>query len=164
MIPSTWTNTICKSIGPAMLCVAAVFAGTHSEAQTATTSCGENLPLSGTFTFDGQSVSVIVGVRWGKGVLTLNDGTQLAFSANGIRALESGVRVGTVSGEVYGIEQTSDFTGKYVGTAQQFVPGKSQGDVFFVNSTTCVALVARADSSGVKLSAPTDQEVNIKFR
>lgn len=137
--------------------------GSPGSAQTANAACGSDLPLSGKIAFDGQTVSVFVGARWGKGVLTLNDGQEIPFSAHGVQALESGVRVGKIEGEVYGLTDPLEFVGQYDGSSGGIVPIKSEGDITLVNSS-CVVIVARHKSKGVTLSAPVQQSVKVQFR
>ena len=74
MIPFISKKTALNTVAILALCFTQIPAAT---AQTANAPCGENLPLSGKITFDGQSFSILVGVRWGKGVLTLNDGQEI---------------------------------------------------------------------------------------
>lgn len=162
MTISTLTKSLLSALA-ATACFAVSMGAGAASAQTASASCGSDLPLSGTITFNGQSVSVLVGVRWGKGVLTLNDGTELPFSANGVQALESGVRLGEIEGEVYGLTDPLDFVGQYYGTSTGIVPLKGDGDIALINSE-CVVITARTKSTGVVLSAPREQAVRIQFR
>ena len=148
----------------ASLCVAvSLFGGSPVSAQTANAECGTDLPLSGTIDFNGQTVSNQVGARWGQGVLKLNDGQQLPFSAIGVKPLESGVRVGEIEGEGYGLTDPLSFVGQYTGVAGGIVPVQSDGDIVLANSS-CVVIVARHKSTGVTLSAPVGQKVRIQYR
>lgn len=158
------TPKIFTLFGAAVLLAVALFTPSPSKAQAVNASCAENLPLSGTFTFDGASVAIIVGLRWGQGVLTLQNGTEVPFSARGVKPLESGMRAGRITGEVYGLSAIQDFVGQYRGVGQTIVPIQAESDLVLVNPTSCVAIVARSDSTGFKFSAPISQQVQIQFR
>ncbi|MEM9844614.1 MAG: hypothetical protein AAF965_07420 [Pseudomonadota bacterium] len=164
MTPWRWTSNLCACLGAAVLLAVSSLTPSPSYAQNVNASCGENLPLSGTLTFDGASVAMIVGLRWGQGVLTLNNGTEVPFSARGVKPLESGMQVGTVTGEVYGLSQIQDFVGQYRGVGQAVVPVQSEGDLILLNPTTCVAIVARSASTGFRFSAPNAQSIQVQFR
>lgn len=124
--------------------------------------CGSDLPLSGTISGQGQSVSFIVGYRWGKGVLTLNDGREFPFTVRGLKTVETGVREMEVEGEVYNLERLEDFVGHYYGASMGIVPVKGKGEIV-MNNSRCVVIVARHKSTGVTMSAPTPQGITIQF-
>ncbi|SLN67229.1 hypothetical protein ROA7450_03582 [Roseovarius albus] len=131
-------------------------------AEEAGENCPENPAKSGTITFSGQSTAVLVGVRWGKGVLTLADGQEIPFRARGYKGGEMGARVADINGEVYGLDNVNDFTGDYEGVSDGVVPIKGKGQLGLVNSK-CVFIVAKHDSTGWTASAPSSQRVTIKF-
>ena len=59
--------------------------------------CGrDNLVQSGTLQFSMTQMSFLPGVRWGEGVLTLNDGFQLSFDVSGAKLLETGIATPSV--------------------------------------------------------------------
>ncbi len=51
----------------------------------------DNLVQSGTLQFSMTQIGFLLGVRWGEGVLTLNDGFQLSFDVSGAKLLETGI-------------------------------------------------------------------------
>ncbi len=71
-------------------------------------------------TVEGRMTSVgfIIGVRWGEGILTLNDGSQYKFTAQGAKLLDTGVAEVTFKGNVYNLEKLEDFEGDYGALAQ----------------------------------------------
>jgi len=133
-----------------------------ANAQTANAPCGSDLPLSGTFSFKGQTVGYVVGVRWGKGTLTLVDGTEIPFSARGAKAFELGASAAQIEGEVYGLSEPADFVGQYTGQDKGFVAVQSEADLLLVNSL-CVVIAARTTSQGAALSLPTGQVVTVQL-
>ncbi len=60
----------------------------------------DNLVQSGTLQFSMTQIGFLVGVRWGEGVLTLNDGFQLSFDVSGAKLLETGIAKKNLEGEV----------------------------------------------------------------
>jgi len=61
---------------------------------------GADLPLSGTSSGEARSVSFIVGYRWRKGFLKLNDGQEFPFTVRGLKVVKTGARVIDFAGEV----------------------------------------------------------------
>lgn len=153
-----------RAVSAALLAAAfAVPVPLNALAQTANASCGSDLPLSGTFTFTGQTVGYVVGVRWGKGTLTLLDGTEIPISATGAKAFELGASAAEIEGEVYGLTEPSDLVGQYVGQDRGFVPLQSNADLVLVNNEVCVVIAARVSSQGGALSLPTGQSVTVQL-
>ena len=68
---------------------------------------------SGTFQANIKTVGFIVGVRWGEGTLTLNDGSQHKIHLEGAKLLEYGAEEMTLSGEVLNLKSIEDFPGGY---------------------------------------------------
>ncbi len=161
-------NTLSKIIKTAsysvctVLAALALGAAEPASAQANFDECGTDLPLSGTISGEGQSVSFIVGYRWGKGVLTLNDGREFPFTVRGLKVVETGVRVMEVEGEVYNLERIEDFIGHYYGASMGVVPIKGKGEIV-MNNSRCVVIVARHKSTGITMSAPAPQGITIQF-
>ncbi|WP_170326745.1 hypothetical protein [Ruegeria arenilitoris] len=131
-------------------------------AQTVGSKCIENPARSGTITFDGQSVSFLVGYRRGTGVLTLENVQEFPFSARGIKVGETGVLSGHIQGEVIGLEELVNFNGHYKGGSGDALPLVGIGNLTLVNSQ-CVTIVAKCVAAGLKMSLPEDQVVTIQF-
>src|SRR4029434_6515297 len=58
-------------------------------------------PLRGTVSMVVTSLALVVGVEWGKGVLTLADGTPHRFMVKGIELGGAGVEKAMLHGHVY---------------------------------------------------------------
>jgi hypothetical protein len=140
----------------------ALGAAEPASAQANFEQCGTDLPLSGTISGTATSVSFLVGYRWGKGVLKLNDGREFPFSARGLKVLETGVRTMEIEGEVYNLERIEDFIGHYYGASMGIVPIKGKGEII-MNNSRCVVIVARHKSKGLTMSAPAPQGITIQF-
>lgn len=127
-----------------------------------TDACGDDLPLSGTIAGSGQTVGFLIGARWGKGVLKLDDGREFPFSVRGIKTIETGATLVDWEGEVYNLERVEDFIGHYYGYSTRLVALQGEGQLV-MNNSRCVVVVARPVSQGVALSAPTPQGVTVQF-
>ncbi len=108
------------------------------------------------------SVGFLLGVRWGEGVLTLNDGFQLSFDVSGAKLLETGIATANFKGEVYNIRRLDDFEGTYYGASTKIAVVKGKGELQ-TNNANCVFIRARATGGGLQLSAPAPEGLAIKF-
>ena len=122
----------------------------------------ENLVQSGTLKFSLKSIGFLVGVRWGEGVLTLNDGFQLGFDVSGGKLLETGIATAHFEGEVYNLTNIGDFEGTYWGASTKMTVVKGKGELQ-TNNSNCVFIRAQSTGSGLQMSAPTPEGLAIKF-
>jgi hypothetical protein len=122
----------------------------------------DNLTQSGTLQFSMTSIGFLVGVRWGEGVLTLNDGFQLTFDVSGAKLLETGVAKANYVGEVYNLTNIEDFEGTYWGASTKLTLVKGKGELQ-TNNSNCVFIRARSTGGGLQLSAPAPEGLAIKF-
>ena len=123
---------------------------------------GSNLVQSGTLQFSMRSIGFLVGVRWGEGVLTLNDGFQLSFDVSGAKLLETGIATANFEGEVYNLTNPQDFEGTYFGASTKITVIKGKGELR-TNNANCVHIRARSTGGGLQLSAPAPEGLAIKF-
>ena len=70
-------------------------------------------PLRGTVSMVVTSLALVVGAEWGKGVLSLADGTQHRFTVKGIELGGAGVDKALLHGHVYHLTIVADFAGLY---------------------------------------------------
>ncbi len=124
--------------------------------------CPENPELSGSVTFKGETKSLGIGFRQGKGVLKLEGGQEYKFSARGLKFGETGTRDGAITGNVYGLKSPDDFPGVYQGVVSGFLAIAGKSDIVLVNSE-CVTVVARVSAVGLNISLEAGQAVVIKF-
>ncbi len=121
-----------------------------------------NLVQSGTLQFSMTRIGFLLGVRWGEGVLTLNDGFQLSFDVSGAKLLETGISTAKFEGEVYNIRNLEDFEGTYYGASTQITVFKGKGELQ-TNNANCVFIRARSTGGGLQLSGPAPEGLAIKF-
>ncbi len=122
----------------------------------------DNLTQSGTLQFSMTSVGFLLGVRWGEGVLTMNDGFQLSFDVFGAKLLETGIATAKFEGEVYNLTNLHDFEGTYFGASTKITVLKGKGELQTSNAN-CVFIKARSTGGGLQLSAPAPEGLAIKF-
>lgn len=73
----------------------------------------DKLQKSGTIKGHVDSIGWLVGMRWGDGVLTMNDGTEHKFSIFGFKALETGLAANDLEGEVYNLKSAAGVEVKF---------------------------------------------------
>ena len=59
------------------------------------------------------SVAAGIGWPWGKGELTLLDGSQHQFKISGLDVVAVGIKQATGVGNVYNLKKLEDFAGRY---------------------------------------------------
>ena len=155
-----------KLLTASAVAIAAAAFGNTALAQSAeerTKSCDrDNLAQSGTVQFSMTSIGFLVGVRWGEGVLTLNDGFQLSFDVSGAKLLETGIATAKFEGEVYNLTNLEDFEGTYWGASTKITVIKGKGELQ-TNNANCVFIRARSTGGGLQLSGPAPEGLSIKF-
>ncbi len=122
----------------------------------------DNLVQSATVQFSMTRIGFLVGIRWGEGVLTLNDGFQLAFDVSGGKLLETGIATANFDGKVYNLNNIEDFEGTYFGASTKLVVVEGTGELQ-TNNGKCVFIRARSIGRGLLLSGPAPEGLAIKF-
>ncbi len=122
----------------------------------------DNLVQSGTLQFSMTRIGFLLGVRWGEGVLTLNNGEQHSFDVSGAKLLETGIATANFEGEVYNLNKVEDFEGTYFGASTKITVIKGKGELQ-TNNANCVFIRARSTGGGLQLSAPAPEGLAIKF-
>ena len=122
----------------------------------------DNLVQSGTIQFSLKSIGFLVGVRWGEGVLTLNNGEQHSFDVAGAKLLETGFGTANFEGEVYNLTTLQDFEGTYFGASTKITVIKGKGELQ-TNNANCVLIEAASTGGGLQLSGPAPEGLAIKF-
>ena len=123
-----------------------------------------NLVQAGTIEVKGGSVGFIVGVKWGTGTLTLNDGTKLKFSAKGGKLLETGVAEIDLVGKVYNLKKTADFEGTFTSFSGGMTIGKELFGFVNLENARGVIISVKSKNKGVRLSAPGPGGVDFTFK
>jgi hypothetical protein len=126
-----------------------------------TSAVAEGPVPSGTVSIQTTSIAAGIGVEWGDGILTYN-GKQYPFSLQGIEIVGLGVSQASVTGQVYHLNQLTDFEGVYV-SAEAGASAGSGPAVTAMQNPNGVVLHLRATQEGVKLTLAA-QGVNIDLK
>jgi hypothetical protein len=118
--------------------------------------CSEReLVKAGTFEATVTSVGLIVGARWGSGILTLNNGDTHRFSLKGAKVMEIGAAKKQLAGTIYNLEKLDDFPGTYLGVGGGLTAVTAGLGGVSITNGACVVLNASAkDSKGLQVSMP----------
>ncbi len=108
---------------------------------------------SGTVKMESTSIALGVGVQWGGGTLTLNDGSTHEFSAKGLSVVDLGASKIEAIGDVFGLKNVADFPGDYSTVEASATFGKkSAGDVILKNKKDVIIRLT-PKGTGVQLTA-----------
>jgi hypothetical protein len=92
-----------------------------------------------------------VGVDWGEGMLTLNNGDRYKFTLEGLEVGGVGVTQVQAQGEVYNLGQISDFAGIYVAAKANMSVVRGPG-VRVMENAHGVVIYLSSKQEGVKLT------------
>ena len=125
-------------------------------AKAETQTCPEReLVKSGTFVVTVRSVGVIIGVRWGRGKIRLNNGDIRKFTLSGGKLLDLGVSEKTVSGNLYNLDNINDFPGIYLGIGGGLaVATKGLGRLSVTNGKCVVMNGGTDEAQGLAVTNP----------
>lgn len=117
--------------------------------------------VSGTVQIESTSVAVGVGVEWGHGTLTMDDGTTHHFDISGLSVLDLGISKVSAVGEVFNLVEAKDLNGVFVsGEAGAALGGG--GSVQAMRNANGVVMQLQSIQKGVKLTlAPEGLKVNL---
>ena len=108
---------------------------------------------SGTVTLKSTSIALGIGVQWGNGTLTLNDGSTHEFKVQGLSVLDLGASSVEATGDVFGLKDVADFPGDYSSMEASATLGKmSAGDVIMKNKKEVIIRLT-PKGTGVQLTA-----------
>lgn len=135
-----------------------------AQADSHGTTCDEKeLVEAGTLTGEGKSVGFVVGVRWGQGVVRMNNGTTFKFKAKGGKAMEMGAAATKFSGTVYNLQKPADFAGVYSGLTGGVTVAKAGAGFVELTNGNCVVLkLKRHDPKGLQGSAPMLSAIEVE--
>jgi hypothetical protein len=108
---------------------------------------------SGTVTLESTSIALGIGVEWGHGTLTLNNGSTHKFEVKGISVVDLGISKVEATGDVFDLKNIADFPGDYSAVkAGATFAKKSAGDVILQNEKK-VQIRLTPKGTGVQLTA-----------
>jgi hypothetical protein len=106
---------------------------------------------SGSMSLTSKSVAVGVGVSWGHGTLVYQ-GVHHRFSVKGLSVVDLGISKIHTSGDVFHLNNLSDFSGHYVAGAEGVAVGGGVNEYVLQNDHG-VVLHLRGKEKGVRLQA-----------
>ncbi len=109
---------------------------------------------SGEIRGTGRSVGFILGVRWGVGMVRMDDGREIKFRTKGLKPAEMGVAETRFVGQVFNLENPEDFPGFYGGLAGGLTVIKGFGGAAYQNDKCVTIQIKRFDAAGVQGSLP----------
>lgn len=117
--------------------------------------------VSGTVQIESTSVAVGIGVEWGHGTLTMDDGTTHEFDIRGLSVLDLGVSKVSAAGEVFNLVEAKDLNGVFVaGEAGAALGGG--GSVQAMRNANGVVMQLQSTQKGVKLTlAPEGLKISL---
>ena len=157
-------HAMTRTLGMALAAVALTFATLPIATAIAEDDCPKgDLPVAGTVEGRATTVGWIIGVRWGEGTLTLNDGSQHKFTGSGAKLLETGAAEVTFKGKVHNLAKLDDFEGDYgaVSGGLTVIEGLDAGAV--LKNDNCVYISVDIETEGVRLSAPAPSGILISL-
>jgi hypothetical protein len=116
---------------------------------------------SGTVSMETKAIAIGVGVSWGSGVLNLQ-GEEHTFKVRGLSVIDVGVSTASAVGEVYHLENVSDFAGTFTAAEAGIAVGGGAGAQVMKNQNGVVMRLTSA-KAGVQLKlAPEGIRVELE--
>lgn len=107
--------------------------------------------VSGTVSIESKSIAIGVGVQWGHGTLTMDDGSTHKFKVNGLSIVDLGISKIQASGEVFHLVEAQDLVGTYLsGEAGAALIGG--GATIAMKNENGVVIQLKSTQKGVKLT------------
>lgn len=116
--------------------------------------------VSGKVKIKATSVAAGIGVEWGKGTLTMYDGSVHTFKISGISIVDVGISTIQAEGDVYHLVEAKDLSGTYLSgqTGATFIAG---GSVTAMKNDKGVVLKLKSTQKGLKLTlAPGGMKIS----
>jgi hypothetical protein len=116
---------------------------------------------SGKVNISSKSVAIGVGVSWGDGTLSYG-GKTYSFSLSGLSVVDLGISTITSTGEVFNLNNVSDFSGNYASGEAGIAIAGGQNDVIMKNEHG-VVIRLHGTQQGVKFTlAPQGVAIKLK--
>lgn len=107
--------------------------------------------VSGTIKLESTSIAVGIGVKWGKGTLTLHDGSTHKVKINGLSVIDVGITKIEASGEVFNLVELTDLDGTFLAGEAGIALGPGRSAAAMKNNNG-VVIQLRSTQKGVKLT------------
>jgi len=117
--------------------------------------------VSGTVTLESTSVALGVGVTWGHGVLTMDDGTVHKFKVDGLSVVDLGISKISATGEIFNLVEANDLNGTFIGGEAGIAVVKG-GSASALKNGNDVIMQLKSSQKGLRLTvAPGGMKVEL---
>ena len=117
--------------------------------------------VSGTIKLETTSVALGIGVEWGHGTLTLDDGTTHKVEIKGLSVIDVGVSKIEASGEVFNLVELTDLNGTFFAGQAGIAMGPGRSATAMKNANG-VVIQLKSTQKGVKLTlAPEGLSIKV---
>jgi len=117
--------------------------------------------VSGTVELESTSVALGIGVEWGTGTLTMDDGTTHKFKINGLSVVDLGISKINARGEVFNLVEAKDLNGTFL-AGEAGVTVVKGGSATAMRNGNGVVMQLLSTQKGVKLTfAPAGLKVEL---
>ena len=117
--------------------------------------------VSGTVTLESKSVAIGIGVTWGHGELTMNDGSVHKFKVNGLSVVDLGISKISAKGEVFNLVEAKDLNGTFIG-GEAGITVVGGGSASAVKNSKDVIMHLKSSQKGLKLTvAPGGMKIEL---
>jgi len=117
--------------------------------------------VSGTVTIESTSVAIGIGVTWGHGVMTMDDGSTHKFKVDGLSIVDLGVSKISATGEVFNLVEAKDLNGKF-GTGEIGVAIIAGRSASAMKNDKGVVMQLKSTQKGLKLTiAPGGMKIEL---
>lgn len=118
--------------------------------------------VSGTVTIESTAVALGIGVEWGSGVLTMDDGSEHPFKVKGLSVIDVGISRIEASGEVFHLVEAKDLNGTFVAGQAGIAVGVG-GSAVAMKNANGVVMQLKSSQKGLRLTlAPEGLSVELE--
>ena len=107
--------------------------------------------VSGTVAIESKSIAVGIGVQWGHGTLTMDDGSTHKFKISGLSLVDLGISKVEATGEVFNLVEAKDLEGNFI-TGEAGATLIGGGSVIAMKNGNGVVMQLKSTQKGVKLT------------
>lgn len=117
--------------------------------------------VSGTVTLESTSVAFGIGVTWGHGVMTMDDGTTHKFKVDGLSVVDLGISKISATGEVFNLVEAKDLNGAFI-TGEVGITIIGGGSASAMSNGNNVVMQLKSTQKGLRLTvAPGGMKIKL---
>ena len=117
--------------------------------------------VSGTVTLESTAVAFGIGVTWGHGVMTMDDGTTHKFKVDGLSVVDLGISKISATGEVFNLVEAKDLNGAFI-TGEAGITIIGGGSASAMSNGNNVVMQLKSTQKGLRLTvAPGGMKIKL---